>query len=602
MGEPWDSDSKIPDQKELEKELNEYLGKKYGDRIRLVVPMLFPKAGTGDTRGKEKKAPSQLGKMRFDMKPEELEAFLNDYVIKQDEAKAVLATKICTHFNRINFLEKFKKSSRFEGVGNIKNNIIMIGPTGVGKTYLIKLIAKKIGVPFVKGDATKFSETGYVGGDVEDLVRDLVYEAKGDIEWAQYGIIYIDEIDKIASSINLIGPDVSRTGVQRALLKPMEETEVDLKVPHDPISQLEAIEQYRKTGKKEKKVVNTKNILFIVSGAFNALDEIIKKRMRKEGIGFGAQIRSKDEKAEYLKHVKAEDLIEYGFESEFIGRLPVIVVFEKLEVEDLYNILKNPNNPIVVGKKRDFKSYGIDIQFEDEALRKLAERACEEKTGARGLVSAVEKVLLKFEKKLPSTGIRKLVVTPSMVEDPEGELVKFLNMGQDEGISARFEALANEEKEIIKGIISRREGEILRKYGTVIRDERIDIIANRVVDEGFDTDAVYEEVLSIERGIHDYEEAFCSNHGIEIEFDGSAVVKLTQMVLDEGTNAAAICEGLTEDFEHGFKLIRDRTGLNRFVLTADAVDDPQGYLNKVIKESYSETPPLLAGRTAKDGR
>ena len=602
MGKAWDSGSKIPDQKELEKELNEYLGKKYGDRIRLVVPMLFPKAGTGDAGGKRKRESKESGKTRFDMKPEELEAYLNEYVIRQDEGKAVLATKICTHFSRINFLEKFKKSSRFEGVGNIKNNIIMIGPTGVGKTYLIKLIAKRIGVPFVKGDATKFSETGYVGGDVEDLVRDLVYEAKGDIEWAQYGIIYIDEIDKIASSINLIGPDVSRTGVQRALLKPMEETEVDLKVPHDPISQLEAIEQYRKTGKKEKKVVNTMNILFIVSGAFNGLDEIIKKRMRKEGIGFGAQIRSKDEQAEYLKHVKAEDLIEYGFESEFIGRLPVIVVFEKLEVEDLYRILKNPNNSIIVGKKRDFKSYGIDIQFEDEALYKLAERAYEEKTGARGLVSAVEKVLLKFEKKLPSTDIRKLVVAPSMVEDPRGELEKLLNMDQDEALLARFEVLANGEKDVIKEIINRREGEFLRKYGMVVRGGRVDLIADRVVDQGFDIDNVYEEILTVERQIRGYEESFHKKHGIEIEFDERAIAKLTELALKEGNNTGAICQGLTENFEHGFKLIRDRTGQSRFVITGEAVEDPQGYLNNVIKETYSEGTPLLTGRTVKDGR
>jgi len=602
MGKTWDSDSKIPDQKELEKELNEYLGKKYGDRIRLVVPMLFPKAGRGDAGGKRKKESHGLEKTRFDMKPEELEAHLSEYVIKQDEAKAVLATKICTHFNRINFLEKFKQSSRFEGVGNIKNNIIMIGPTGVGKTYLIKLIARKIGVPFVKGDATKFSETGYVGGDVEDLVRDLVYEAKGNIEWAQYGIIYIDEIDKIASSINLIGPDVSRTGVQRALLKPMEETEVDLKVPHDPISQLEAIEQYRKTGKKEKKVVNTKNILFIVSGAFNGLDEIIKKRMRKEGIGFGAQIRSKDERAEYLKHVKAEDLIEYGFESEFVGRLPVIVVFEKLEVEDLYHILKNPNNPIIIGKKRDFKSYGIDIQFEDEALYKLAQRAYEEKTGARGLVSAVEKVLLKFEKKLPSTDIRRLVVTPWMVEDPEGELEKLLSTPRDGELLARYEVLASQERDTIKEIINRREGEFLKKYGAVVRDRRLDLVAARVVDDGFDIDTVYEEILSLERQIRDYEEAFYGKHGIEIEFDERAIARLTELAVEQGQNAEAICEGLTENFEHGFKLIRDRIGQSRFVLTAEAVDDPQGYLNKVIKETYSERTPLLTGRTAKDGR
>jgi endopeptidase Clp ATP-binding regulatory subunit ClpX len=600
MARERDSDSKIPDQKELEKELNEYLGKKYGDRIKLVVPMLFPKTGAGEVRGKGKKESKQLRATRFDMKPEELEAYLNEYVIKQDDAKAVLATKICTHFNRINFLEKLKTSNRFEGVGHIKNNIIMIGPTGVGKTYLIKLIAKKIGVPFVKGDATKFSETGYVGGDVEDLVRDLVYEAKGDIEWAQHGIIYIDEIDKIASSINLIGPDVSRTGVQRALLKPMEETEVDLKVPHDPISQLEAIEQYRKTGKKEKRVVNTKNILFIVSGAFNGFEDIIKKRMRKEGIGFGAQIRSKDERAEYLRHAKAEDLIEYGFESEFIGRLPVIVIFEKLEVEDLYHILKNPNNPIIIGKKRDFKSYGIDIQFEDEALYKLAGRAFEEKTGARGLVSAVEKVLLKFEKKLPSTDIRRLVVTPAMVEDPAGELEKLLGGPQDESMIARFETLVKEEKEAITGIIKRRENELFRKYGMAIRDRRLDCVAERVVDGSLDIETVYGEIVAIERQIRDYEESFYKKHGIEIEFDEDATRQLTELGLD-GKNVAAICQRLTEDFEHGFKLVRDRSGQSRFVLTGEAVDDPEGYLNKLIKKTYSEDNLLLTGRTAKDG-
>src|SRR4030067_1960255 len=278
-----ESDSKVPDQKELKKELNEYLGKKYGERVRLVVPLFFPRAQPDEFSKEEKESKAGKKRIDFDLKPEELEAFLNDYIIRQEEAKEILATKICTHFKRIKFTEMTKGKTRYESVGHIKNNILMIGPTGVGKTYLIKLIAKKIGVPFVKGDATKFSETGYVGGDVEDLVRDLVYEANGDFETAQYGIIYLDEIDKIASSNNLIGPDGSRTGVQRALLKPMEETEVDLKVPHDPISQLEAIEHYRKTGKREKRTLNTKNILFIMSGAFNGLEELINERLNREG-------------------------------------------------------------------------------------------------------------------------------------------------------------------------------------------------------------------------------------------------------------------------------------------------------------------------------
>jgi len=163
-----DSDPKVPDQKELEKELNSYLGKKYGDRVRLVVPLFFPKAQPDEFSKEEKESKESGRKIHFDLKPQELEAFLDDYIIRQDEAKEILATKICTHFNRIKFTEETQGKNRYDGVGHIKNNILMIGPTGVGKTYLIKLIAKKIGVPFVKGDATKFSETGYVGGDVED--------------------------------------------------------------------------------------------------------------------------------------------------------------------------------------------------------------------------------------------------------------------------------------------------------------------------------------------------------------------------------------------------------------------------------------------------
>ncbi|MFB3887599.1 MAG: AAA family ATPase [Thermodesulfobacteriota bacterium] len=582
-----DSDSKVPDQKELEKELNEYLGKKYGDRIRLVVPMLFPKPQTEEVL-KEEEAPGEQkkGKINFDLKPEELEAFLNDYIIRQEQAKEVLATKICTHFNRIKFVELTQGRNRYEGVGHIKNNILMIGPTGVGKTYLIKLIAKKIGVPFVKGDATKFSETGYVGGDVEDLVRDLVYEASGDIDRAQYGIIYVDEIDKIASSNNLIGPDVSRTGVQRALLKPMEETEVDLKVPHDPISQLEAIEHYRKTGKKEKRTINTKHILFIMSGAFNGLEEIIKKRMNREGIGFGAEIRSKDERAEYLKQVKAEDLINFGFESEFIGRLPVTTVFEKLEIDDLYAILRNPNNPIILGKKKDFKSYGIDIQFEEEALYELAVMAYEEKTGARGLVSAVEKVLIKFEKRLPSTDIRKFVVTREVVENPERELQQLLQSPSTPEMLARFERLLSQEKKVLKESILNREGEFRKRYGMVLPEGRIDIVINRMIEKGYDVNTVYEEVMEIQRQVGEFERDFQRRTGIDLQFVPEAIDRVTEIILKEDGKGAMVLSRLSKDYEYGLELIREKTGQREFIITKEAVDDPEGYLDRTIREIY----------------
>jgi ATP-dependent Clp protease ATP-binding subunit ClpX len=576
--------AKIPDQKELEKELNEYLGKKYGDRVKLVVPMLFPKADRDRSKKNgEAKQEQKAARINFDLKPEELEAYLNEFVIKQEEAKEILATKVCTHFNRIKYQEDSKTEKRRE-VGRIKNNIIMIGPTGVGKTYLIKLIANKIGVPFVKGDATKFSETGYVGGDVDDLIRDLVHEADGNIKLAEYGIIYLDEVDKIASSNNLIGPDVSRTGVQRALLKPMEETEVDLRVAHDPVSQLEAIDQYRKTGKRNKKMINTRNILFIMSGAFNNLEDNVKKRLNREGIGFGAEIKSKDQRAVYLKEVKAEDLIEYGFESEFIGRLPVTVVFDRLEVEDLYHILKNPNNPIIIGKKRDFKAYGIDVLFEEKALYKLAEKAFEERTGARGLVSAVEKVLLKFEKKLPSTGVTRFVVTEAMAEDPQRELEILLAGG--DGAGKLYERVALDELKTIKETIRKRQKDFLTRYGVVFGDNRLDLIASQVISKALDIQSVYEETVRITDQIHDYERQFAEKHNIQIEFDEEAVDRIIELVLDESTDVSGICDRVSQHYEHGLKLIRDKTGMQEFVLTREAVDEPEEFLNQLIQETY----------------
>lgn len=396
--------------------------------------------------------------INFDLKPEELEAYLNQYVIDQESAVEILATKICTHFNRMKLERKGQILKPI--YGNIKNNILMIGPTGVGKTFIIKLIADKIGVPFVKADATKFSETGYVGGDVADLVRDLVYVADGNIQEAEYGIIYIDEIDKIASSKNSTGPDVSRTGVQRNLLKLMEDCEVNLRVPHDLASQMEAAIQAQKTGKVERKVINTKNILFIVSGAFSGLEKIIEKRINKSGIGFNSDIRAKNEfRSDIFKLAKTEDFIEYGFESEFIGRLPVIAVLDPLDINGLYKILKNENASVILSKKMDFAAYGIEIEFTDSALRKIAELAYKEKTGARGLSSVIEKLLIKFEKKLPSTAIKKLIIDDNLLENPGKALENLINESVFLSFSSNFF-----KKHGIKLEFTKEAEEIIRKF------------------------------------------------------------------------------------------------------------------------------------------
>jgi ATP-dependent Clp protease ATP-binding subunit ClpX len=579
-------DQKLPSQKELERELSEYLSKKYGDRIKIITPFVFPKGESVETETKSKDSKGVASRINFSLKPEELEAYLDEYVIQQNEAKAVLATKICTHFNRIKYWEQQGKQNGSDSVGMIKNNIIMIGPTGVGKTYLIKLIAKKLGVPFAKGDATKFSETGYVGGDVEDLVRDLVYEANDDIELAQYGIIYIDEIDKIASSNNLIGPDVSRTGVQRALLKPMEETEVDLRVAHDPISQLQAIESYRRTGKKEKKTINTKNILFIVSGAFGGLDKIIQRRVQEKGMGFGAPLKSKDRTQKLLNQVRAEDLIAYGFESEFVGRLPVTVVLEELSEEDLYQILKNPNNPIIRSKKRDFKSYGIDLLFMDEALRLLAQKAYEEKIGARGLVSVVERALIQFEKKLPSSSIKQFLVTHEVVLNPRRELDNLLNESQFSVLNEGFQEAWRKERQTLVEKLHEKAPEFTGCFDGQLTEFRKELIACRSLELIQDLAQSYEEVWQMIQQVQEYEMRFFERFGISLKFSEEGIDGVLQKALDSKVSVWSICENLSKDFEYGFKLVQEKTGLNRFVITSEAISNPEGYIQKLIRTYY----------------
>lgn len=581
-------DEKMPNPREIEKEISEFLSKKFGNSVKIVSPIVLPQEAILE---KAEVPPKKEQKINFDLIPEDLVSYLDQYIVKQDDAKAILATKICTHFNRIKHadvsLEKIN-----EIVGSIKNNILMIGPTGVGKTYMIKLIANKIGVPFVKGDATKFSETGYVGGDVEDLIRDLVREADDNIELAQHGIIYIDELDKIAANKQIIGADVSRTGVQRALLKPMEETDVDLKVPHDPISMIQEIERFRKTGKRDKRSVNTKNILFIMSGAFSDISEIIKKRMKDQGIGFGAKIISAQEEVDILKHARSEDLIAYGFETEFVGRLPVKAVFDNLTERDLYEILRNPNNPVLLGKKLDFAAYGIDIKFESEVFRILAKRAFEENTGARGLVSAIEKALLLFEKKLPSTNIKKFPVNVSVMENQKGSLKKLLEISNTKELDQTFERLELEEKKFINEYITANKKNLSDKYNLTLTPSRIDVVASYYCKNIMDIGNAIKNIKSYYDDIKKIELYFFKNSDINIVLEENAIDFIIEQMINSGIKLDNLYKKLTNEFENGLKLIQEKTGKNRFFITKEALLAPESFINQLIKDELENVTSI----------
>ena len=582
----YDNTTNLPSHQDIEKDISEYLSKKYGDRVKIIGFHAQPELEIDSTISTDSPVEKKIPYMEFNIKPEELCAYLDEYVICQDEAKAILSTKTCTHFNRIrNAIENPLQAKRT--VGQIKNNVLLIGPTGVGKTFLIKLIAKRLGVPFIKGDATKFSETGYAGGDVEDLVRDLVRETGDDIESAQYGIIYIDEIDKIASARNVIGADVSRSGVQRALLKPMEETEVDLKVSHDPISQIEAIEHYRATGKRQRRMINTKDILFIMSGAFTELEDIIKKRTQKQAIGFEGDIASKKKSGRYLKHVKAEDLIAYGFESEFIGRLPVIACLEELTVDDLYNILMNPNSAVVVGKKLDFLAYGIRIQFSDEALMEIARKAAQEQTGARGLVSCMEKTLLPFEKKLPSTNIKYLAVTQELVKNPRQELARILSDNDHLALHEdQYHRLFQEERVRIKELIVQKRGEFLEEHGVALTPERMSIMAKQCQDEVLDIRDACDIFIEYVKHIKNCEKNISAKCGIHVTFSDEAIDRILQRQPLNQEVIKSLCETLGTTFEYGLGLLEQKKGVDHVVIPGAGIDRPEQYISDLVRDFF----------------
>ena len=516
------TNKKIPTPEEIEKEFQEFWQKKYGGTVRLINTTASEPTPEGQT---EEPEPKKTFDLKFDLKPKEIKKYLDRYVIKQDEAKKALAIAVCDHYNHV---RECHENPDAADTDYSKQNIVMLGPTGVGKTYLIRHIAKLIGVPFVKADATRFSETGYVGANVDDLIRELVTQADDNLELAQYGIIYLDEADKIATPPNIIGRDVSGRGVQIGLLKLMEETEVDLRSGNDVASQMRAAMEFQKSGKIDKEVINTRHILFIISGAFTGIEKIIKKRLHQSRIGFNAEITNQnDESTQYFEDVTPKDFIDFGFEPEFIGRLPVHVVCNELSVDDLFYILKHSEGSIIRQYENAFRAYGITVLFSESGLHRIAEKAIEQKTGARALMTVCEKVLRDYKFELPSTGVNEFVVTAAVVDTPDVELKRII------------------------------------------------------------TDADYNRETVMHEQVRRYESQFHAEHELQIQFDAEATALICERAFTDGKTIPQICDQILESYQHGLNLIKQNTRQTTFTFPKGVVENPDQVLEEWIRDSYT---------------
>lgn len=535
-------DKDLPDPDELQKMLQDMFGKLGGG-----AAMPFPGFSQDDPASDEEGSDDvQMDIDRadaifdFNYKPRDIKSYLDRFVIRQDEAKKALSIAVCDHYNHAKYMRGLEQEHGKipEGIEYQKQNVIVVGPTGVGKTYLIKHIAEMIGVPFVKADATKFSETGYVGGDVDDLVRELVQKADGDVELAEYGIVYIDEIDKLAGSGANMGRDVSGRGVQTTLLKLMEETEVAARNPNDMKGQMMAMMDFQNGKGAGKETINTRHILFIVSGAFSGLEKVIKRRLRSGQIGFGAEVVDPND-SELFNEASTQDYIDFGFEAEFIGRLPVRVVCDKLEAKDFVNIMKNSEGSLLRQYEREFAAYGIQAKFEDSAIKRIAERAESENTGARALMTVCESLLRDFKFELPGTAVSELSINAELIGHREQVLDKYRELGQRVDV-----AKAREEADI-------------------------------------------------------YCRSFQEDHNICIHLTDDAVSKLGAEAASQGRSVLQICQQRFKDLQFGLKLIQKNTGQGEFELGVDAVEDADKFLSDRVVQSYNDAAAMKQAAQAR---